>query len=164
MWSATRQALAMMVSVGLAPVPVGNGPPSTTKRLSTSCAAAPSVQHRGVPGRCPSASVPCWCEQLPVTAVDVNLVHRRGAGRLEDLGVAVDQEPAHGQIVLVRLQRDPGDRQTPGVSRPVVEFDAVVVLRHVVHHHGDRHAVVEVITIDLSWPRLPRPGDRAGAS
>ena len=30
MCSATRQALAMMVSVGLAPVPVGNGPPSTT--------------------------------------------------------------------------------------------------------------------------------------
>jgi hypothetical protein len=27
--SATRQALAMMVSVGLAPVPVGKGPPST---------------------------------------------------------------------------------------------------------------------------------------
>ena len=36
MCSATRQALAMIVSVGLMPVPVGKGPPSTTKRLSTS--------------------------------------------------------------------------------------------------------------------------------
>src|SRR4029453_16622737 len=38
MWSATRHALAMMVRVGLAPVAVGNGAPSTTNRLSTSCA------------------------------------------------------------------------------------------------------------------------------
>ena len=29
-FSATRQALAMIVKVGLAPVPVGNGAPSTT--------------------------------------------------------------------------------------------------------------------------------------
>ena len=29
-FSATRQALAMIVKVGLAPVPVGNGEPSTT--------------------------------------------------------------------------------------------------------------------------------------
>ena len=35
-WSATRQALAMIVRVGFAPVPVGNGAPSTTNRLSTS--------------------------------------------------------------------------------------------------------------------------------
>ena len=35
MCSATRQAFAMIVRVGLMPVPVGNGPPSTTKRLST---------------------------------------------------------------------------------------------------------------------------------
>ena len=36
MCSATRQALAMIVRVGLIPVPVGKGPPSTTNRLSTS--------------------------------------------------------------------------------------------------------------------------------
>lgn len=34
--SATRHAFAMIVSVGLAPVAVGNGLPSTMKRLSTS--------------------------------------------------------------------------------------------------------------------------------
>jgi hypothetical protein len=65
MCSATRQALAMIVSVGLMPVPVGNGPPSTTKRFSTSW-----LRHQRssteVSGSLPIRVVPCWWEQLPV--------------------------------------------------------------------------------------------------
>ena len=66
--SATRQALAIMVRVGLAPVAVGNGPPSTTNRLSTSCARQ-SAFSTEASGSVPIRVVPCWWEQLPVTRV-----------------------------------------------------------------------------------------------
>ena len=55
---ATRQALAMMVSVGLLPAGVGKLPPSTTYRLGTSCARQLRSRTE-VAGSSPIRVVPC---------------------------------------------------------------------------------------------------------
>ena len=55
----------------------------------------------------------------------VHLGHVLAAGRLEDLAATVDQEAALGEVVLVRGQGDPRDREPPGVDDRVVEVDPV---------------------------------------
>jgi len=58
---------------------------------------------------------------------------RLGPAGLENLGIAVDQEAALVEVVLVRLQGEAGHRLAPGVDRIPVEVDAVRMLGHVVH-------------------------------
>src|SRR4051794_8011680 len=99
-------------------------------------------------------------------AVDVDAVHLVRAGGLQDLGVAVDEPATHRQIVWVRGQGDPGDRQTPRVGHLLVEVDAVVVPGHVVYDHRHGHAVVEVLAVDAlgfgtpQWTVRQAPVDR----
>ena len=92
--------------------------------------------------------------------VGIDLADRRRAARLQDFAAAVDQITALVEVVLVRLQRYPGDRQAPGVDHLVVEVDAVVVLRHVVQHHGDGQRVAEILAVGLLG--FGAPGRRAG--
>ena len=69
------------------------GPPSTTKRLSTSWLGNNYSAPR-LPGRCPSGSCRAGVSSCPSPA-PCRPLDLRGAGRLEDVGVPVDQEPAH---------------------------------------------------------------------
>ena len=98
--------------------------------------------------------------------LDVDLLDLGRAGRLENLGVAIDQEPALGKVVRVGLEGDPGDRQAPRIRHPLIEVDTVLVLGHVVDDHRDRHAVVEIVAIDSlrlgapGWPAGEAPVDR----
>ena len=151
----------MIVRVGLAPVPVGNGAAVDHEQVVDLVSPAVLVQYRGVrvvahPGGAvlvrAVARHPLW----------VDPVDRRGTGRLQDVAVPVDQEPALLRSFSCVVERDPGDGQTPGVGDLVVELDPVVVLRHVVQHHRHRHAVVEELAVDLLGLRAPgRPAGQA---
>ena len=97
--SATRQALAMMVSVGLAPVPVGKGDPSTDVEVVDLVGPAPFVENR-----CrrivahPGGAV--LVRAIAGDAVGIDLLDARGAGRLQDVGAAVDQVASLVEVVL----------------------------------------------------------------
>ena len=57
-WPAARVASAMIVSIGLTPIGVGNSEASATIRRSTSCTRPNAIGHRRRCDRCPSRAVP----------------------------------------------------------------------------------------------------------
>src|SRR5437016_10918578 len=84
MYSEQRQALAMIVSVGLTPVGVGKGDPSRTNRFSTSCAWHHSLRTV-LDGSEPIRTVPCWWHVLPVARwprYDGNVLRALAATRI----------------------------------------------------------------------------------
>ena len=97
-------------------------------------------------------------------AVGIDLGDRSRAAGLQDVGAAVDEVAPLVAIVLVRFQRRARHRQAPGVDDRVVEVDPVVVLGHVVQHHGDGKRVAVVFAVDLFGFRAPGGACPAAAS
>ena len=129
----------MMVSVGLAPVPVGNGRAVDDVEVLDLVCPAPSVEHRG--GRIvahPRRAV--LVRAVAGDPVGIDLLDRRGAAASRMSALRSIRKRPWSRSFSCGFRVIARDRQAPGVDHLVVEVDAVVVLRHVVQHHGDRHA------------------------
>ena len=90
----------VMVSVGLAPVPVGNGRAVDDVEIVDLVSAAPSVKHRGR-RVVPHAGRAVLVGAVACHALGIDLLHALRAGRFEDVRAAIDEKPALAQIVLV---------------------------------------------------------------